>query len=133
VDGTRPAPGARSRVGRAIITGGSSGVGLALAHGLACDGSDLTLFAITPERLAAAKRADGARGLDYLRCAGVEPDDRIAQAVGLVEKHRFSDGRWPLQNPHPGQRHFAMEGGADEPSRWNTLRALRVLRWAENS
>jgi hypothetical protein len=51
----------------------------------------LTLFALTPERLAAAKRADATRGLDYLRCAAVEPDDRIAQAVGLLEKHRFSD------------------------------------------
>ena len=40
------------------------------------------------------------------------------------------NGRWPLENPHPGRVHFEMEGGAGEPSRWNTLRALRVLRWA---
>ena len=37
------------------------------------------------------------------------------------------DGRWPLENPHPGPVHFEMEGGAGEPSRWNTLRALRVV------
>ena len=41
-----------------------------------------------------------------------------------------ASGRWPLENPHPGPAHFEMEGGAGEPSRWNTLRALRVLRWA---
>jgi hypothetical protein len=73
---------------------------------------------------------DVLRGLDYLRSAGVEPDDRVAEAIELVAKNRHSDGRWPLQNPHPGQLHFDLEKGADEPSRWNTLRALRVLKWA---
>ena len=70
------------------------------------------------------------RGLDYLRRAGVEPDDRIAEAIEVVEKNRRSDGRWPLQNPHAGELHFDMEEGADEPGRCNTLRALRVLNWA---
>jgi hypothetical protein len=46
-----------------------------------------------------------------------------------VAKKRDEEGRWPLENPHPGPVHFEMEGRA-EPSRWNTLRALRVLRWA---
>jgi hypothetical protein len=72
---------------------------------------------------------DVLRGLDYLRRAGVEPDDRVAEAIDLVEQNRRRDGRWPLQNPHPGQLHFEMEEGADRPSRWNTLRALRVLKW----
>ena len=71
------------------------------------------------------------RGLDYLRRAGVAPDERVAEAVDLVRKKRDGHGRWPLENPHPGRVHFDMEGGAGEPSRWNTLRALRVLRWAE--
>jgi hypothetical protein len=70
------------------------------------------------------------RGLDFLRQAGVVPDERIAEAVDLVAKKRDGDGRWPLENPHPGPAHFEMEGGEGEPSRWNTLRALRVLRWA---
>jgi hypothetical protein len=69
-------------------------------------------------------------GLDFLRRAGVAPDERIAEAVDLVAKKRDEDGRWPLENPHPGPVYFEMEGGAGEPSRWNTLRALRVLRWA---
>jgi hypothetical protein len=69
-------------------------------------------------------------GLDYLRRAGVAPDARIAEAIDLVANKRDEDGRWPLENPHPGPVHFEIEGRAGEPSRWNTLRALRVLRWA---
>jgi len=72
---------------------------------------------------------DVLRGLDYLRAAGAVPDERVAEAVGLVEKRRGEDGRWPLQNPHPGQLHFDMDQGEGKPSRWNTLRAMRVLRW----
>src|SRR5438874_2967293 len=72
-------------------------------------------------------------GLDYLRRAGVAPDDRMAEAIDLVRKKRDEHGRWPLENPHPGPVHFEMEGRAGEPSRWNTLRALRVLRWASAS
>jgi hypothetical protein len=55
--------------------------------------------------------------------------DLIAEAVDLVATKRDEHGRWPLENPHPGPVHFEMEGRAGEPSRWNTLRALRVLRW----
>jgi hypothetical protein len=70
-------------------------------------------------------------GLDYLRRAGVEPDARTEEAIDLVRKKRDAHGRWPLENPHPGPVHFEMEGAAGEPSRWITLRALRVLRWAD--
>ena len=72
---------------------------------------------------------DVLRGLDYLRSAGVEPDERVAEAVGLVAKRRHQNGRWPLDDPHPDPVHVDMEGGAGKPSRWNTLRALRVLDW----
>ena len=65
-----------------------------------------------------------------LRSAGVEPDERIAEAIELVEKNRGADGRWPLQNSHPGEAHFDLDEGANRPSRWNTLPALRVLHWA---
>jgi hypothetical protein len=65
--------------------------------------------------------------------AGVAPDERMAEAIDLVRKKRDELGRWPLENPHPGPVHFEMEGRAGEPSRWNTLRALRVLRWASAS
>jgi transcriptional regulator with XRE-family HTH domain len=73
---------------------------------------------------------DVLRGLDYLRSARAEPDERISKAIELVRRNRGADGRWPLQNPHPGYVHFAIDEGEGEPSRWNTLRALRVLEWA---
>jgi hypothetical protein len=69
--------------------------------------------------------------LDYLRRANVTPDERIAEAVDIVAQKRDEQGRWPLENPHPGRTHFDLEGAVGEPSRWNTLRALRVLRWAD--
>lgn len=72
---------------------------------------------------------DVLRGLDYLRAAGVEPDERVAEAVGLVTSRRHQDGRWPLHDHHPDPVQLDMEGGAGTPSRWNTLRALRVLDW----
>ena len=69
------------------------------------------------------------RGLDYLRDAGNKPDERVAEAIEAVEGNRDPDGRWPLQNVLRGESHFEMEDGEGEPSRWNTLRALRVLDW----
>ena len=72
---------------------------------------------------------DVLRGLDYLRSAGIEPDERVVEAVELVESKRDRNGRWPLENPHKGKVHFEMEVQAEAPSRWNTLRALRVLNW----
>jgi hypothetical protein len=71
-------------------------------------------------------------GLDYLRRAGVEPDQRVAEAIDLVVRTRGSDGRWALENPHAGQVHFDMEDEAGKASRWNTLRALRVLDWYQS-
>jgi hypothetical protein len=72
---------------------------------------------------------DVLRGLEYLRDAGVEPDERVAEAIEVVESNRDPDGRWPLQNVHDGEAHFEIEDGAGTPSRWNTLRAMRVLEW----
>jgi hypothetical protein len=76
---------------------------------------------------------DVLRGLDYLRDAGVAPDTRVAEAIDLVEQRRGEDGRWSLENVHEGELHFAMDEGEGKPSRWNTLRALRVLRWYEQA
>jgi hypothetical protein len=73
---------------------------------------------------------DVLRGLEYLRTAGAGPDKRIDEALDLVEDNRSGDGRWPRQNVHRGEVHFEIDGAEGEPSRWNTLRALRVLKWA---
>jgi hypothetical protein len=72
---------------------------------------------------------DVLRGLDHLADAGGRPDPRCEEAVELVESKRRRDGRWNLQNHHAGKEWFTMEDGSGKPSRWNTLRALRVLRW----
>ena len=72
---------------------------------------------------------DVLRALDYFRGAGAEPDPRMAEAVDVVRSKRQPDGRWLLDRVHPGRVHFDLEDGAGAPSRWNTLRALRVLAW----
>jgi hypothetical protein len=72
---------------------------------------------------------DVLRGLEYLRAAEVAPHDRVAEAIDVVRRNRDRDGRWPLQNVHEGESWFEMDEGEGKPSRWNTLRALRVLDW----
>jgi hypothetical protein len=73
---------------------------------------------------------DVLRGLEHLREAGVAPDARVAEALDAVERNRAADGRWQLQNVHEGAMPFALDEGEGRPSRWNTLRSLRVLAWA---
>jgi hypothetical protein len=72
---------------------------------------------------------DVLRGLEYLRDAGVAPDERVAAAIEVVASKRDGDGRWPLERRYPGVMPVEMDEGEGQPSRWNTLRALRVLRW----
>jgi hypothetical protein len=76
-------------------------------------------------------RYDVLRALDYFRRSAAEPDSRIAEAVEAVRSKRQPDGRWLLDRVHPGRVHFPVDGEVGEPSRWNTLRALRVLNWWE--
>ncbi len=74
---------------------------------------------------------DVLRALDYFRSAGEPPDQRLDEAISLLRSKQQEDGRWLLENTHPGQVHFALEEADGQPSRWNTLRALRVLDWFE--
>jgi hypothetical protein len=76
---------------------------------------------------------DVLRALDYFRSAGEPPDPRVGEAIDRLRSKRQPDGRWLLGNTHPGAVHFALEDGDGQPSRWNTLRALRVLRWGGES
>lgn len=71
---------------------------------------------------------DVLRGLEYFRRADVR-DPRLAEAIELVRAKRQVDGTWPLENTHRGAVHFQLEDGDGHPSRWNTLRASRVLDW----
>jgi hypothetical protein len=76
---------------------------------------------------------DVLRALDYFRSVGEAPDARMDEAIALLRSKQQPDGTWLLENTHPGAVHFALEDGDGRPSRWNTLRALRVLGWYEQS
>jgi hypothetical protein len=72
---------------------------------------------------------DVLRGLEYMRSAGVTPDERLAEAIAMVVSKRQPDGRWLLDTRFPGVMPLEIDDGEGTPSRWNTLRAMRVLRW----
>ena len=76
---------------------------------------------------------DVLRGLDYLRNAGIKPDSRVREAIETVIARRHQNGRWPLNLLHPEFIPLEMETEVGSASRWNTLRALRVLRWYKDS
>jgi hypothetical protein len=76
---------------------------------------------------------DVLRGLDYLRNAGINPDRRVREAIEVVIQRQHQNGRWPLNLPHRERIPLEMETAVGSASRWNTLRALRVLRWYDNS
>jgi hypothetical protein len=71
---------------------------------------------------------DVLRALDHFRLAD-RRDERLAEAVEVVRSKQQLDGTWLLEDTHAGAVHFPLEDGDGHPSRWNTLRALRVLRW----
>ena len=75
---------------------------------------------------------DVLRTLDYFQASRADRDERLEDPVSLVRKKRTPDGRWLLQNRHPGRTCFELET-VGKPSRWNTLRALRILRWQTGS
>ena len=72
---------------------------------------------------------DVLRGLEYLRSAGVAYDERISEAMELAASKRDVKGLWPLEIRYPGVMPVEMDADQGQPSRWNTLRALRVLNW----
>jgi hypothetical protein len=75
---------------------------------------------------------DVLRGLEYFRDLAGPPDPRLDEAIDLLRSKQQADGTWLLENTHRGKVWFALEDGDGLPSRWNTLRALRVLRWYES-
>ena len=70
---------------------------------------------------------DVLRALDYLRSAGVTPEDRMLDAMQLVESKQDIDGTWRLETRYPGPMLVELDEGEGRPNRWVTLRALRVL------
>jgi len=74
---------------------------------------------------------DVLRALHYFRDAGVPRDARMGDALRVVDSRRQADGRWLLDRSHPEALALPLGETVGDPSRWNTLRALRVLRWFE--
>jgi hypothetical protein len=75
---------------------------------------------------------DVLRALEYFRSVGGRPDARIDEGIALLRSKQQPGGTWLLENTHPGKVHFALENGDGLPSRWNTLRAMRVFAWYES-
>jgi hypothetical protein len=73
---------------------------------------------------------DVARVLDYFRQARPEPDQRMAEALEILESKRGADGRWPLDHAYHDRLLVDFGDAEGQPSRWITLRGMRVLRWA---
>ena len=73
------------------------------------------------------------RALDYFRYSGAEPDPRMAEAIAYLKNKRQPDGRWLLDRAYIQAIAVPFQEVPNEPSRWNTLRALRVLRWYEQA
>lgn len=76
-------------------------------------------------------RYDVMRVLDHLQDSRARKDPRMEDAVDLLKSRRRKDGMWALGPRLPGRTHFEMEEPG-KPSRWNTLRALRILKWWNN-
>jgi hypothetical protein len=81
-------------------------------------------------------RYDILRGLDYFRSSaaltGGDADPRLGEAIGHLRAKRLEDGAWPLDWRLAGPTWFEVNDEPGKPSRWITLRAMRVLRWWEN-
>jgi hypothetical protein len=73
-------------------------------------------------------RYDFIRALDYFRACDAPRDERMCDAIELLQKKQKKDGLWPLNSGMSGRKYFDLET-AGQPSRWNTLRALRILNW----
>jgi hypothetical protein len=85
----------------------------------------MTLFSFPPRW-----HYDVLVALDYFQNCNADKDERLHDAIELLKKKRRANGYWPVQNRHPGKTYFEMEK-VGQPSKWNTLRALRVLKWWE--
>lgn len=94
-----------------------------LSTGQVADGEFLK-FAFPPRY-----HYDVLRALDYFRAAGAAPDVRFRDAIAVIERMRQPDGRWLLDHAYDEALAFKFEESIGAPSRWNTLRAMRVLRW----
>jgi hypothetical protein len=122
----------RSRAGRALTAAIAAGQEFFLRHSLyrshrtgAVVDPAFTRFPFPPQW-----HFDVLRGLEHFAASGAAVDPRLADGIDVLLRARRADGAWPLHRPYPGRRWFPLEVGG--PSRWATLRCLRVLDWWES-
>ena len=90
----------------------------------ASPGTPVLLLICSPGALPCSCASKLATGIDATSSCLIE-------AIELVASKRAGDGRWPLETRYPGVMPVETDEGEGQPSRWNTLHALRVLRWYE--
>lgn len=88
---------------------------------------NMTLFSFPPRW-----HYDVLAALDYFQDCRAGKDERLRDAIDLLKEKCNPDGRWNLQNRHAGKTFFEMED-VGQPSKWNTLRALRILKWHDSN
>jgi hypothetical protein len=76
---------------------------------------------------------DVLRALDYFRAAGAQPDPRMNDAIQIVRRKQQADGGWLLDRSYDESLALPLGESVGAPSAWNTLRALRVLRWYDGT
>lgn len=120
----------RNRKVRAVRTAQKRGCEFLLAHRLFRSHRTGEIIKPAFTRFAFPPRwhYDVLRALDYFQTVKAPRDPRLADAIELVHSKQGDDGFWPLQQSYKGKTYFELER-VGKPSRWNTLRALRVLKW----
>lgn len=82
-------------------------------------------------------RYDVLRALDYFRASallvGAAPDRRLNEAVVHLRSKQLTNGTWAPDWTLPGRVWFSVDDSPGQPSRWLTLRALRVLKWWDST
>jgi hypothetical protein len=132
LEGLRLYSANRGRKGRALLAAQRRGREFLLMHRLFRSHRTSEIIKPIFSRFSFPPRwhYDILRALDYFQAVNAPRDQRLAEAIDIVRNKQQSDGRWSLENIYKGKTYFQLER-LGSPSRWNTLRALRVLKWWE--
>src|SRR6201993_5104239 len=115
----------------AVITGGSVGIGLAVAEGLAAEGVNLVLVARQADRV----KAEAARGADKfkVRAVGLEADVAATSGVDAVVKAaetEFGGADILINNAGTGSNETIMEAPDEKWEHYWNLHVMAAVRLA---